>query len=416
MLEFYFKSAWRQEQLRSGPWAEHVSGLAARLHRRGFTPATGQRILSLTARFTEFAAGAGVERAAGMDEALVERFIDEELRVEGTFREAGSLLRHLLVHLRSEGVIQQAAAARPEDPFGSLLSKYDCYLDGVRGLCVSSRAQYLCYARRLLTWLRQSHGERSLAQLTGADVLDFITDLADLNPSGSWRNNLCSLTRGFLRYLRWEGVIETDLDRVVPTLPHWRLQSIPRHLPWAQVRALIDSVDTSTALGLRDRAVLLCIATLGLRNQEVRNLELAKVQWRAGEIWLAETKSRRERALPLPHELGTALGEYVLHGRPRLDVPHVFVRHRAPQGPITSTHGIGDIVRRHLLRARIPAPSHGAHLLRHSLATRMVNHGVGVKQIADLLGHASIDTTAIYTKVDTRGLGAVALPFPGGDA
>jgi site-specific recombinase XerD len=246
--------------------------------------------------------------------------------------------------------------------------------------------------------------------------LDFITELAGLNASGSWRNNLCSLTRVFLRYLRWEGIVEVDLDRVVPTLPHWRLQSIPRHLPWAQVRTLIDSVDTSTPLGLRDRAVLLSIATLGLRNQEVRNLKLTEIHWRAGEIRLAETKSRRERALPLQQELGAALAEYVLHGRPRLGVPHVFVRHRAPLGPITSTHGIGDIVRRHLLRARIPAPSQGAHMLRHSLATRMVNQGVGVKQIADLLGHASIDSTAIYTKVDMRNLSAVALPFPGGDA
>ena len=416
MLEFYFKSPKRLEELRRGPLAEHIADLAAKLYRRGFTRATGQRILSLTGRFNGFAAGADVEETAGIDEALVERFINEELRSEGTFRDAGSLLRHMLEHLRSEGVIHQAAAARPEDRFASVLGKYDHHLDCVRGLSLSSRPQYVHYARRLLEWWCERHGERPLAHLSGVDVLDFITELAGLNPSGSWRNNLCSLTRGFLRYLRWEGIVEVDLDRVVPTLPHWRLQSIPRHLPWAQVRALVDSVDTSTPLGLRDRAVLLSIATLGLRNQEVRNLKLTEIQWRAGEIRLAETKSRRERALPLPQELGTALAEYVLQGRPRLDVPHVFVRHRAPLGPIISTHGIGDIVARHLLRAGIPAPSQGAHMLRHSLATRMVNQGVGVKQIADLLGHASIDSTAIYTKVDMRNLSAVALPFPGGDA
>jgi len=416
MLESYFKSPERRAQMCSGPLAEHIGDLAAKLYRRGFTRATGQRILSLTTRFNHFAAGAGVEEAAGIDDALVERFINEELRAEGTFREAGSLLRHMLEHLRSEGVIHQAAAAPPENRFAAVLGKYDRYLDGVRGLSVSSRPQYLRYARRLLEWLCDRHVQRPLAQLLGADVLDFITDLAGLNPSGSWRYNLCSLTRGFLRYLRWEGVIEVDLDRVVPTLPHWRLQSIPRHLPWAQVRALIDSVETSTPVGLRDKAVLLSIATLGLRGQEVRNLKLTEVQWRAGEIRLAETKSRRERALPLPQELGTALAEYVLHGRPRLDVPHVFLRHRAPQGPITSTYGIGHIVRKHLQRAGIHAPSQGAHLLRHSLATRMVNEGVEAKQIADILGHVSIDSTAIYTKVDTRHLSAVALPFPGGAA
>ena len=416
MLEFYFKSPKRLERLRCGPLAEHIADLAAKLHRRGFTRATGQRILSLTGRLNGFAAGAGVEEAAGIDDALAERFINEELRAEGTFREAGSLLRHMLEHLRSEGVIQQAAAARPEDGLASVLGKYDRYLDCVRGLSLSSRSQYVLYARRLIAWWCERHGERPLAHLSGVDVLDFITELAGLNASGSWRNNLCSLTRAFLRYLRWEGIVEVDLDRVVPTLPHWRLQSIPRHLPWAQVRTLIDSVDTSTPLGLRDRAVLLSIATLGLRNQEVRNLKLTEIHWRAGEIRLAETKGRRERALPLLQELGSALAEYVLRGRPPLDVPHVFVRHRAPLGPITSTHGIGDIVGRHLLRARIPAPSHGAHLLRHSLATRMVNQGVEVKQIADLLGHVSIDSTAIYTKVDMPHLAAVALPFPGGDA
>ncbi len=416
MLEFYFKSPKRLERLRCGPLAEHIADLAGKLYRRGFTRATGQRILSLTGRFNGFAAGVDVEESAGIDDALAERFINEELRADGTFRDAGSLLRHMLDHLRSEGVIQQAAAARPEDRFASVLSKYDRHLDCVRGLSLSSRPQYLRYARRLLGWWCERHGERPLAHLTGVDLLDFITELAGLNPSGSWRCNLCSLTRAFLRYLRWEGIIEVDLDRVVPTLPHWRLQSIPRHIPWAQVRALVDSVDTSTPLGLRDRAVLLSISTLGLRNQEVRHLKLTEIQWRAGEIRLAETKSRRERALPLPQELGSALAEYVLRGRPRLDVPHVFVRHRAPLGPITSTHGIGDIVRRHLLRARIPAPSQGAHMLRHSLATRMVNQGVEVKQIADLLGHASIDSTAIYTKVDMRNLSPVALPFPGGDA
>jgi len=96
MLESYFKFPERLARMRSGPLAEHIGDLAAKLYRRGFTRATGQRILSLTTRFNQFAAGAGVEDAAGIDEALLERFINEELRAEGTFREAGGLLRHML--------------------------------------------------------------------------------------------------------------------------------------------------------------------------------------------------------------------------------------------------------------------------------------------------------------------------------
>jgi len=152
------------------------------------------------------------------------------------------------------------------------------------------------------------------------------------------------------------------------------------------------------------------IATLGLRSQEVCKLCLCDIRWRASEIRLTKTKGRREHVLPLPQEVGEVISEYLIHGRPKTNLPNVFLKHKAPQGPISSA---GQIVRKHLLRAKITAPSYGAHLLRHSLATRMVNQGAAIKQIADVLGHQSINTTAIYTKVDTNHLAEVALPFPG---
>jgi len=268
---------------------------------------------------------------------------------------------------------------------------------------------------RFFTWLWNRHGDDFLDHVNGVDVLEFIMEFAGDHPNGSCQNNLGSYTRVFLRYLRCRGIIHTDLDRAVPRLRTWRLSGIPRHLPWEDVQKLIARVDTSKPTGLRDKAVLLVIAVLGLRNQEVRSLKVSDIFWRTAEIRLRETKSRRERALPLPQEVGAAIANYLVHGRPRVSAPQVFLRHHTPVGPITSTHGIGDIVEKYLLRAGIQASNHGAHLLRHSLATRMVNQTVPIKQIADMLGHASIDTTAIYTKVDTTHLAAVALPFPGGE-
>ena len=157
------------------------------------------------------------------------------------------------------------------------------------------------------------------------------------------------------------------------------------------------------------------IGSLGLRRKEVCRLQLDHIAWREAEIRVAETKSRRERTLPLPQEVGAALVEYVLHERPRLPLPQVFLTNRAPLEPI-APHTVGSIVRKHLRCAGIQAPNHGTNLLRHSLATRLVNQGIPIKQIADLFGHASIDTTAIYTKVDTASLATVGLPFPGGEA
>ncbi len=418
MLEYYVKSQARLALLRGKPLAEHIDGLATHLYGEGFTQLTGQRILGLTGKLNEFAFGLGVEKAEEVDDSLVKRFLVEDLRIGGVFRDAESLLRHVTDYLRERGVIASVtlSCAEPEDRFAVLLEGYLSHLVEVRGLRPSTCQACLRYARLLLEWYQKRHGERELTSISGVDVLDFIQESADLHSSGGWRNNLCSLTRSFLRYLRWEGVIDLDLARAVPRVPHWRLQSIPRHIPWDQVRALIDSVDTSTPVGLRDKAVLLCIATLGIRSKEVRTLRLGDIRWRAGEIRLAHTKSRRDRGLPLLPEVGAALADYVLHGRGRLDLPQVFLTHRAPRRAIASSGGIVGIVRKHLERAGIRAPSHGAHVLRHSLATRMVNQGVPIKQVADLLGHASIDTTAIYTKVDLESLSAVALPFPGSDA
>ncbi len=196
-------------------------------------------------------------------------------------------------------------------------------------------------------------------------------------------------------------------------MPHWRLATVPRYLPWKYVRELIDDLDTSSPWGLRDKAVLLLIAVLGMRGQEVRTLKLKDIAWRRAEIHLPRSKSCRARVLPLPPEVGAALSNYILHGRPRVNTPEVVLRHDAPIGPLSSPSAVGRIVTRNLRRAGIVSPARpGTQLLRHSLATRLVNRGVPIKQIADLLGHSSIDTTAIYSKVDLKRLAAVALPFP----
>lgn len=414
MLEYFFQASHRLRELRRKPLSEHIESLAEKLRRLGFKRGSGGRILRMVGKFNDFARSVGVQNPEGVDEGLIDRFFNKELRLQGVFRDAPTMRRHLLEHLRDQGVLPKVADTTSVDPFEPILSRYNSHLRRVRGLTETSRSIYLRYARRLLNWLHDRHPGRPLTELTGVDILKFVTDLAPLHPSGSWRQNLCSLTRVFLRYLRWEGILKVDLDRVVPKLPSWRLSSIPRHISWDQVRELIDSVDTSRRGGLRDKAVLLLLATLGLRSQELSRLRLDDMVWRAGEIHLAPSKTRRERTLPLTQEVGEALAAYILHERPRSPLAHVFLSNRAPQAPVTP-HTIGSIVSKHLRRAGIHAPNHGAHLLRHSVATRLVNQGVPIKQIADLLGHTSINTTAIYTKVDMTSLVAVALPFPGGE-
>ena len=414
MLEEFFEKATRLRQLRRGPFGPHIDGLAGELRRAGYAWSSARYILTLAGKFSEFARLSGVLGASQIDEALVRRFLDEELAAEGIFNGAENAMRHVLEHLRRTSVIPAVEVVVQVDPFAAILGRYDAFLRDVRGLRESTREGYQRGARALLTWHATRHSAETISKLTAAEVLSFVSERLEEGHGGKWRASVCSMSRSFLRYLGTAGIATPGLDRAIPRTPCWRLSTVPRHLPWEQVRALVDSVDTTHPVGMRDKAVLLLLAMLGLRGQEIRSLELGHIAWRQGEIRLPQTKSLRERVLPMPQEVGAALADYVLHGRPPLDVPYVFLRHRAPYGPLLTNGGVGQIVRAHLRQAGIASPSRGTHLLRHSLATRLVNVGVPIKTIADLFGHKSIDTTAIYTKVDLTRLSTVAMPFPGG--
>ena len=413
MLERYFKAPWGLLRHRGrGPLGPHLDGLAAFLHERGYARRTVREVMWIVSRWGTYLEGVGIKHAKRIDEGLARAFLDQ-LAAAGPFRYGPRAVCLMVEYLRRCKVVPDTKEPTLRDPFNPLLKRYERYLADIRGVVPTTGHDFSRGARRLLQWLRKRR--RRIGDVRGRDILTFIASIAGQHMTRSWRNRITTHTRAFLRFLRWEGVVDRDLTRVVPKLPCWRLASVPRHLPWRNVRRLIDSIDTSTPTGKRDKAVVLLIAALGMRGEEVRALELGHVAWRAGEIRLPRTKARRAKTLPLPREVGVALAEYLLHGRPRAAAPNVILRHAAPREPLTKPSSVSRIITRCLRRAHISTPVRpGVHLLRHSLATRMVNAGVPIKQIADVLGHRSINTTAIYTKVELARLSEVALPFPGG--
>lgn len=413
MLDFYFDSVVRRQQLRQGPLAEQLDKMAAEFQQYSYSRHTARRILSIIGQFNRYMRLLGLA-LEDIDEKTTAQFLDSELNAaDGFCKDGSSAMCHLFRRLRSSGVIPPLPLPAPH-PFAATLDGYDCYLRDVRGLVPTTRQRSIAEARLFIDWLIERYDKEALTCLAGTDVLEFATDKLSRYINRSSRAHVGSNIRGFLRYLHASGTIGTDLTQTVPRVSTPRLASLPRSLPWEQVRALINNVDTSHPDGLRDKAILLLLATLGLRSGELRALEFEHIYWRAGEIRLPHTKPRRERVLPLLQEVGAALADYVLHGRPTVAVPQVFLRHGPRPGPMNNANTVIWIVRRHLQRAGIQHPGGGAHMLRHSLATRLVNKGVPIKSVADVLGHVSIDTTAIYTKVDTTTLAAVALPFPGG--
>jgi len=191
------------------------------------------------------------------------------------------------------------------------------------------------------------------------------------------------------------------------------MASIPRAMPADGVRRLLaESKTWRTPAGLRNRAILLLLARLGLRAREIVLLELDDIDWSQG--WLrVHGKGRQERPLPLPHDVGEAIVAYLKNGRPQSTCRRLFLRSRAPFDGLRSSGDICQIVHRAIDRAGIEVKVTGSHQLRHALAVDMLRQGLSLTEIGQMLRHRSPEATRRYAKIDLDGLRAVALPWPG---
>lgn len=230
--------------------------------------------------------------------------------------------------------------------------------------------------------------------------------------SRSYAKTYVTALRAFLRFLTVEGRCRPHLDQAVPALPEWNLSALPRYLEKEDVERVIASCDRSHPQGMRDRAILLLLARLGLRGGDIKTMRLGDFDWEEGTLRVLG-KGRREVRLPLAQDAGEAVIDYIVHARPTTETDRVFLCLNAPIRPLATSASVSDVVRLALNRAGIVnPPSKGAHLLRHSAATHMLRSGASLDVIASVLRHQSPDSTAYYAKVDTGLLGQIAQPWP----
>lgn len=291
---------------------------------------------------------------------------------------------------------------------GHLERAYRQYLRAERGLCATTIDNYLMVFDQ---FLRERLGEaRSVGSLTAVDVSAFVRGHArDRGPATA--KMMVTALRALFRFLFHRGELAVDLSAAVPTIPDWRLATIPKAIAPDEVERVLRACNVTTATGRRDRAVLLLLARLGLRAGEVVALELDDLDWRASEITIRGKKGLRHDRFPLPADVGQALATYLRRDRPASASRRVFLCMRAPRRVFASRSVVTTIVRRAVARAGLAPPVRGAHLLRHSLATRMLRHGASFAEIGQVLRHRAAQTTEIYAKVDLDRLRAVVQPW-----
>lgn len=288
------------------------------------------------------------------------------------------------------------------------LERYQSYLEKVRGLSNETQRSYLHAAKRFLQSLS---GALSEGRLEASSVVEFVK-LDAGQRKGHGPESTTARTRSFLRFLITEGAIPAGFEEAVPTIRCYRQANLPAYLSDAEVEQVLSFFKNDSDRGIRNYALLLLLSRLALRISEAAALKLDDIDWRNGLILIDVSKTKCERQLPLPQDVGDAILRYIRLVRPRIPERHLFLQPVSPFGAYRAG-SLGKAVSRMLVSAGLNAPR-GAHLFRHAAATKMVNKGASFKEIADLLGHESLVSTAVYAKLDLVRLSEVALPWPGG--
>jgi len=388
-----------------------IEGFAERLHQRGYAEITARRHIRAAEHLVCWALRRGVADR-DLDTEALKRFGAHlyRCRCGGGYCCAQPIdivtgARLFLSHLH--GVDdppfreRARAAAQPE-----LLEGFCAWMREQRGTSDKGLYNYSLPIRELLRRIKEDP-----SKLDAGCLRRFVLEQSE---GGLWYARRCrTALRMFLRFLIAEGRCRAGLLGAIPVVAHWRLASLPRYLPPQDVERLIASCEPSSAIGKRDRAILLLLARLGLRAGDIVQMRLADIDWKGAWIHVSG-KSRRQTRLPLTQEVGEAIAAYVQAGRPAAQTDALFLCSRAPWRALGSHSAVSVIVDSALRRAGVERPGRGAaHLLRHSVASSMLRYGASLQEISALLRHRCIETTQIYAKVDVTGLQQIAQPWPG---
>ena len=347
---------------------------------------------------------------------VVQRFLDEHLPcctcpspVQRRRPQVRAALRHLLALLDDADVLAKRHAPNAvEDE----LRRFDEHMQHARGLAETTRVRHLQVLRSFLQQTCDANPHELIAP-TSDELRRFIAqELLRLSPGSA--AVLSSALRG---YLRFRAVCGDEVGHLLPVITspaRWRLAPLPQTLSQIEVTKLLDAFSPELPSGLRAYAMVRCVVDLGLRTREVISLGLDDIDWVDGTLRIVKNKARRVDVLPMPQATGSAIANYLRSERPHTENRRVFVRHVAPVDKPIGPNVVRHAVRDAYLRCGLPYTR--VHILRHTLASRLLDTGGTLKEVADVLRHRELDTSLIYAKVDIARLSAVALPWPGSAA
>ncbi len=409
MLEFFLQGHGLA-RARSSEVAEYLDGYATTLREIGYCKRVAKWCITYALHLGRWAAAEGVPVTALNDSSL-NAFLAHLPRCHCAGHRPG---RHALARPRTKVFVEYLGMAgivliTPPQPVAipELVSGFCHWMTRQRGATDATIRIYRRRAVALVARLGENPG------LYDASAVRMAVRQVTGGHNAGVARQVVTVARALLRYLAVEGRCRPGLDAAVLPVPSRRLASLPRYVSAADVQRIIAACDPDRSCGVRDRAILLLLARLGLRGGDIVQMRLNDIDWTGGRLRVVG-KGRREVSLPLPQDAGDAILTYLRDRRAVVGCDHVFLRAQAPWRPLGDSASVSAIVGRAIERAGVSAPTHGAHLLRHSAATAMLREGISLPSIGIVLRHRSLETTALYAKVDVKMLRAVAQPWIGG--
>jgi site-specific recombinase XerD len=317
-------------------------------------------------------------------------------------------LRALERYLIAHGLITRERTATANSPASILIEEYGNYLCEVRGFASSTVSDHRYIARCFLQHLEEKG--IPLNKIQASHLESYVATVGKRLSRASLRQYIGAL-RGFLRFLAMSSRVPVDLGGQIDTPRVYWFEQLPRALPWETVRALLRSIDRTSAKGVRDYAMFLLIATYGLRTREVVAITLDDIRWRQGSLRIYQSKTSSSLELPLTNEVSSAIVKHLKRTPPPPPHRRIFLRMRAPMGVLKRT-AVGVAFQSLVRKSGLPISFQGPHCMRHSLAVHLLKSGTPLKTIGDVLGHRSAMSTSPYLRLATADLREVALSVP----
>jgi len=413
MIEEYFRRRQALTRVLSTPAGAYLDALATELKDQGFGRWKLRGRIVGAAHFSLWSQKGGVSVSRLHEDGLgrFQRHLGR-CRCRRPFQHsrhgdvcAVSGARALVEYLRRESLVTSPPPSPPIQEQPSLVSAFNEWTRQQRGLVPSTLRGYSRVIREAIEDLGSDP-----SKYTAQALRTFVMKRAMAARRSCGKETVTAM-RAFLRYLVAQGLCRTGMDDAIPTIAIWRLTTLPRYLAAADVDRIIGTCGEDTAVGLRDRAVLLLLARLGLRAGDIVAMEITDVDWREASIRVSG-KAHVQVKLPLTQEVGNAVLRYLHLGRPpAATTERLFVRMLAPWTSL-GVSSVSALVSRAITRAGVESPHRGAHVLRHSAATEMLRQGATLSQIGIVLRHEYLDTTAHYAKVDVRRLREITQAWP----